>query len=77
MKKSTLLTTVTHLQTNSRKIAARTADSTMLQLLGSVPLLVRIGTHTILHRFHIAADGECSAPILLGSDFIRNSNEAG
>ena len=77
MRKSTLRSTGKEIQTNSQKFAARTANGTLLQLLGSVPLPVRIGTHTILHRFHIATDGECPAPILLGSDFIRNLNEAG
>ncbi|EPB73772.1 integrase core domain protein [Ancylostoma ceylanicum] len=49
----------------------------MLQLQGSTTLPVQIGTHTILHQFHIAADKDCPAPLLLGSDFIRNLNEAG
>ncbi|KIH60390.1 integrase core domain protein [Ancylostoma duodenale] len=61
----------------SQPLSASTANGSILQLQGFATLPVQIGTHTILHDFHIAADKDCPAPLLLGSDFIRNLNIAG
>ncbi|KIH69381.1 hypothetical protein ANCDUO_00276 [Ancylostoma duodenale] len=60
-----------------QNLTASTANESRLDLQGFTKLSVQIGTHTILHHFHIAADKECPAPLLLGSDFIRYLNTAG
>ncbi|KIH62676.1 integrase core domain protein [Ancylostoma duodenale] len=77
MRKSTLTSLVTPVSISPHQLTASTANGSTIQLQGSVALPVRIGTHSILHRFYIAADQDCPAPLLLGSDFIRNLNEAG
>ncbi|EYC08294.1 hypothetical protein Y032_0067g95 [Ancylostoma ceylanicum] len=77
MRSSTLASLTTRPTIIPQHLVASTANGSMLQLQGSTTLPVQIGTHTILHQFHIAADKDCPAPLLLGSDFIRNLNEAG
>ncbi|KAL6723943.1 hypothetical protein Aduo_018887 [Ancylostoma duodenale] len=74
---STLAALGNHIPVTTQKLTATTANGTKIQLPGSTRLPIQIGTHTILHQFHIAADHECPAPLLLGSDFIRSLNETG
>uniref|UniRef100_A0A8L8Q2J1 Peptidase A1 domain-containing protein n=1 Tax=Heligmosomoides polygyrus TaxID=6339 RepID=A0A8L8Q2J1_HELPZ len=41
----------------------------------TVELHVRIASSSLTHSFYVSADDQCPAPILLGSDFIRNLNK--
>ncbi|KIH66018.1 retroviral aspartyl protease [Ancylostoma duodenale] len=77
MRMSTLAALGNHIAITTQKLTATTANGTKIQLPGSTRLPIQIGTHTILHQFHIAADHECPAPLLLGSDSIRALSETG
>ncbi|KAL6738680.1 hypothetical protein Aduo_012203 [Ancylostoma duodenale] len=77
MGASTLASLHTYDPTVSRKTTAKTANGTTIQLSGPIKLPIQIGTHTTMHYFHTAADHECPAPLLLGSDFIHALNETG
>ncbi|EPB67564.1 integrase core domain protein [Ancylostoma ceylanicum] len=77
MRNSTLRSMGNHIPLTTKRTTAITANGSSIRLLGFTQLPVRIGTHTIFHQFHIAADEECPAPLLLGSDFIRALNESG
>ncbi|KIH66015.1 integrase core domain protein [Ancylostoma duodenale] len=77
MRNSTVRSMGNHIPLTMQKTTAITANGSPIRLLASTQLPVRIGTHTIFHQFHIAANDESPAPLLLGSDFIRALNGTG
>ncbi|VDO98688.1 unnamed protein product [Heligmosomoides polygyrus] len=60
-----------------KNTTAAAANGSIIHLITAIKLPVTIGKYTIHHQFWIAADTDCPAQLLLGSDFIRQLNKIG
>ncbi|VDO99012.1 unnamed protein product [Heligmosomoides polygyrus] len=74
---STKALNCTNSVTTTKTPPARAANGGEVYLTGTINLLVQIASSSLLHRFHVSADDQCPAPVLLGSDFINNLNKHG
>ncbi|KHJ89406.1 integrase core domain protein [Oesophagostomum dentatum] len=74
---STLLSLQPYPPPTKDNITAVAANGTKISVIATVHLPICLGTYIIDHTIHVVNDGDCPAPVLLGSDFLRRLNEHG
>ncbi|EGT47349.1 hypothetical protein CAEBREN_15307 [Caenorhabditis brenneri] len=56
---------------------ARTANGSAINFLGTIKTVVQIGSFLIPHTLLVSKDGDCPAPMLIGSDMVKKINQLG